>query len=76
MRNVQDRVITSITEVLGMKKGDVTIDSTVDSLNMDSLDVVESLMFLEEEFDIEIPDDDAEKITSVRGAIDYITPLI
>ena len=76
MMNIEDRVIMTIAEVMDIEKCEVSIDSTVDSLDMDSLDLVESIMFLEEDFDLEIPDADAEKITSIQGAIDYITPLV
>jgi acyl carrier protein len=74
--SIENRVIREICETVGLSKDEVTLESTVDSLGMDSLDTVECIMALEEEFDLEIPDNDAERITSVRQAIDYITPLV
>ena len=60
-------------EQLGVNEADVKIESTfVDDLGADSLDTVELVMALEEEFECEIPDEEAEKITSVQQAIDYI----
>ena len=76
MMNIENRVIMTVNNMMGMSSGDVKSDSTTDSLCMDSLDHVECIMALEEEFDLEIPDAEAEKITSIPGAIDYITPLV
>ena len=68
----QDRVRQIIAEQLGVKKEEVTDSAKfVDDLGADSLDTVELVMALEEEFGIEIPDEDAEKITTVQAAIDY-----
>ncbi len=62
-----------IVEQLGVKEEEVTSEASfVDDLGADSLDTVELVMALEEEFKIEIPDEDAEKITTVQQAIDYI----
>ena len=62
-----------IAESLGVKKGDVVpAASFIDDLNADSLDIVELVMTIEKEFDIEIPDDEAEKIRTVQDAVDYI----
>jgi acyl carrier protein len=73
MSSVQDRVTKIVVEQLGVKEDDVTLESSfVDDLGADSLDTVELVMALEEEFDTEIPDEDAEKITTVKEAIDYI----
>ena len=61
-------------EQLGVDEEEVTPDASfVDDLGADSLDTVELVMALEEEFETEIPDEDAEKITTVQQAIDYIT---
>lgn len=58
---------------MGVSEADVQIDSTfIDDLGADSLDIVELIMAFEEEFEIEIPDDAAEKIKTVRDAVDYI----
>ncbi len=62
-----------IAESLGVKKSDVVPSASfIDDLNADSLDIVELVMTIEKEFDIEIPDDEAEKIRTVQDAIDYI----
>ncbi|HVY07594.1 MAG TPA: acyl carrier protein [Burkholderiales bacterium] len=73
MESVEQRVKKIVAEQLGVNEADVKIDSTfVDDLGADSLDTVELVMALEEEFECEIPDEEAEKITSVQQAIDYI----
>lgn len=62
-----------IAESLGVKKAEVVPGASfIDDLNADSLDIVELVMTIEKEFDIEIPDDEAEKIRTVQDAIDYI----
>ena len=73
MSTVEERVKKIVVEQLGVKEEEITNESSfVDDLGADSLDTVELVMALEEEFETEIPDDDAEKITTVRQAIDYI----
>ena len=73
MSNIDERVIKMVAEQLGVKEEDVKPDSSfVDDLGADSLDTVELIMALEEEFDAEIPDDKAESITKVKDAIEYI----
>jgi acyl carrier protein len=73
MSSVQEQVKAIIAEQLGVKEEEVVNDASfVDDLGADSLDTVELVMALEEEFETEIPDDDAEKITTVQQAIDYI----
>ena len=73
MSNVEERVMKIIVEQLGVKEEEVTSEASfVDDLGADSLDTVELVMALEEEFKIEIPDEDAEKITTVQQAVDYI----
>lgn len=70
---VEEKVKAIIAEQLGVKSEEVTIEASfVDDLGADSLDTVELVMAFEEEFGIEIPDEDAEKITSVGEAIKYI----
>jgi len=70
---VQDKVKAIIAEQLGVKSEEVTAEASfIDDLGADSLDTVELVMALEEEFGIEISDEDAEKITTVGDAIKYI----
>ena len=70
---VEDKVKSIIAEQLGVKKEEVTDQSKfIDDLGADSLDTVELVMALEEEFGIEIPDEDAEKMVTVGEAIKYI----
>ena len=70
---VEEKVKSIIAEQLGVKPEEVTIEASfVDDLGADSLDTVELVMAFEEEFSIEIPDEDAEKITTVGEAIKYI----
>ena len=70
---VADKVKSIIVEQLGVDEEEVTPDASfVDDLGADSLDTVELVMAFEEEFGIEIPDEDAEKITTVQQAIDYV----
>jgi acyl carrier protein len=72
-KNVEDKVKQIIVEQLGVDEGEVTPSASfVDDLGADSLDTVELVMAFEEAFDIEIPDEDAEKIKTVKDAIDYI----
>src|SRR6185437_549708 len=74
MSTVEQQVKAIVAEQLGVKAEQVTnTASFVDDLGADSLDTVELVMALEEEFEIEIPDEDAEKITTVQQAIDYIS---
>jgi len=73
MSTIEQRVKAIVAEQLGVKEEEVNNDSSfVDDLGADSLDTVELVMALEEEFETEIPDEDAEKITTVQQAIDYI----
>ena len=72
MSTVEQQVKAIVAEQLGVKLEQVTSDASfVDDLGADSLDTVELVMALEEEFETEIPDEDAEKITTVQNAIDY-----
>ena len=73
MSNVADRIKKIVAEQLGVDEDQVTVEASfMDDLGADSLDTVELVMALEEEFECEIPDEDAEKITSVQQAIDYV----
>ncbi|MEW6325321.1 MAG: acyl carrier protein [Nitrospirota bacterium] len=73
MTGVDERVKKIIAEQLGVEEDEVTSEASfVDDLGADSLDTVELVMALEEEFGIEIPDEEAEKILTVQQAIDYI----
>ena len=70
---VTERVRKIVVEQLGVKEEELKNDASfVDDLGADSLDTVELVMALEEEFETEIPDEKAEQITTVQGAIDYI----
>ena len=74
MSSVEDQVRAIIAEQLGVKTDEIKNDASfVDDLGADSLDTVELVMALEEEFETEIPDEEAEKITTVQQAIDYVT---
>jgi acyl carrier protein len=73
MEPVADRVKKIIVDQLGVEEETVTPEASfVDDLGADSLDTVELVMALEEEFGVEIPDEDAEKITKVKEAVEYI----
>ncbi|HCH02224.1 MAG TPA: acyl carrier protein [Vibrio sp.] len=73
MSNIEERVRKIIVEQLGVDEAEVKNEASfVDDLGADSLDTVELVMALEEEFDTEIPDEEAEKITTVQAAIDYV----
>ena len=74
MENIEQRVKKIVAEQLGANEADITnASSFVDDLGADSLDTVELVRALEEEFACEIPDEEAEKITTVQQAIDYVT---
>lgn len=74
---VEERVKKIISEQLGIEEEEVTPDASfVDDLGADSLDTVELVMAFEEEFGIEIPDEEAEKIRTVQNAMDYIKERI
>ena len=73
MSNIEERVIKMVAEQLSVKEVDIQASSSfVEDLGADSLDTVELIMALEEEFDAEIPDEDAEKIATVEDAVNYI----
>jgi acyl carrier protein len=71
---IEARVKKIVVEQLGVKEDEVAVDASfVDDLGADSLDTVELVMALEEEFETEIPDEDAEKIITIKDAVAYIT---
>ena len=73
MSTIVERVSKLVCEQLGVKEEEVTLEASfVEDLGADSLDTVELVMALEEEFETEIPDEEAEKITTVKQAVDYI----
>lgn len=73
MDNIEQRVKKIVAEQLGVNESEIKIESSfVDDLGADSLDTVELVMALEEEFECEIPDEEAEKITTVQQAVTYI----
>jgi acyl carrier protein len=74
MSTIEERVKKIVAEQLGVKEDEVKNEASfVEDLGADSLDTVELVMALEEEFETEIPDEEAEKITTVQAAIDYVT---
>ncbi len=74
MDNIEQRVKKIIAEQLGVNEAEIKNESSfVDDLGADSLDTVELVMALEEEFETEIPDEEAEKITNVQQAIDFVS---
>jgi acyl carrier protein len=74
MSSIEERVRKIVVTQLDVKEDEVTLNASfIDDLGADSLDTVELVMALEEEFECEIPDEEAEKITSVKEAVDYIT---
>ncbi|MBW1680431.1 MAG: acyl carrier protein [Deltaproteobacteria bacterium] len=73
MGEIEEKIKKIICEQLNVEEGDVVPDASfVDDLGADSLDQVELIMAMEEEFDLSIPDEDAEKIATVQDAVDYI----
>ena len=73
MSEIQDKVVEIVFNQLEISKEDVTPDSSlVEDLGADSLDTVELVMAFEEEFGLEIPDDEAENITTIKSAVDWI----
>ncbi len=73
MSSIEERVAKMVAEQLGVKEEEVKADASfVEDLGADSLDTVELIMALEEEFDTEIPDEEAEKIATVQDAVNYI----
>ena len=73
MDEIESKVIKIISEQLGKDKVEIKLESNfIDDLEADSLDTVELVMALEEEFEIDIPDDSAEQIATVQSAVDYI----
>ena len=77
MSSIEERVKQIVVEQLGVGEDEVNGDASfVDDLGADSLDTVELVMALEEEFNCEIPDEEAEKIATVRQAVDYINAHI
>ncbi len=75
--DVQSKVIAIIVEQLGIEEAEVKEESNfIDDLGADSLDTVELVMAFEEEFDLEIPDEEAEKITTVKDAIDHVAAAL
>ncbi len=72
MSSIFNKIKEIVIEQLGVEEQDVTMETSFQDLNADSLDIVELIMALEEEFDLEIPDEDAEKLTTVGAAVEYI----
>ena len=76
MSDIEARVKDIVVEQLGVNADEVTLEASfIDDLGADSLDTVELVMALEEEFECEIPDENAEKITTVKEAVNYINSV-
>ena len=76
-KSLEERVKKIIVEQLGVDKKEISLDASfIEDLGADSLDTVELVMAFEEEFGIEIPDEDAEKIVTVKDAIDYLSSKV
>jgi|TARA_B110000093_G_scaffold91917_1_gene99360 acyl carrier protein len=74
MEEIQAKVVKIISEQLGKDQSEISMSSNfIEDLDADSLDTVELVMALEEEFEVDIPDEAAEKITTVQSAVDFIT---
>lgn len=72
-QEIEDKVFTIVSEQMGVNKGEVTRETSfVNDLNADSLDIVELVMEFEDNFDMSIPDEEAEKIRTIGQAVDYI----
>ncbi|MDH4203114.1 MAG: acyl carrier protein [Phycisphaerae bacterium] len=75
--NIQEKVIEIVSEQMGVDKAEITRETSfINDLNADSLDTVELVMEFEDEFDMSIPDEEAEKIQTVGAAIDYIDQIM
>lgn len=70
--NVFDKIKAIVIDQLGVEPDEVKLETSFEELNADSLDIVELIMALEEEFELEIPDEDAEKLTTVQTAVEYV----
>lgn len=76
IKAIQDKVVEIISEQMGVDKAEITRETSfINDLNADSLDTVELVMEFEDEFDMSIPDEEAEKIQTVGAAVDYIVNI-
>ncbi len=77
VEEVEGKVVEIVSEQMGVDKSEITRDTSfINDLNADSLDTVELVMEFEDEFDMSIPDEEAEKIQTVGAAIDYIVQIV
>ncbi len=77
IKAIEDKVVDIISEQMGAEKSEISRETSfVNDLNADSLDTVELVMEFEDEFDLSIPDEEAEKIQTVGAAIDYVAKVI
>ncbi|QED22834.1 acyl carrier protein [Candidatus Deianiraea vastatrix] len=77
MNDINSRVLKIVSDQVGVSESDIKLESSfIEDLGADSLDTVELVMALEEEFSIEIPDEDAEKIRTVQNVVDYISKKV
>jgi len=72
MDEVFEKIKEIVVDQLGVEENEITMETTFEQLNADSLDIVELIMAFEEEFGIEISDEDAEKLTTVAAAVNYV----
>jgi len=72
MDEVFEKIKEIVVDQLGVEESEITMETTFEQLNADSLDIVELIMAFEEEFGIEISDEDAEKLTTVAAAVNYV----
>jgi len=76
MSTTLDKIKKIVVEQLDVEEANITLETSFEDLDADSLDIVELIMALEEEFGIEIPDEDGEKLTTVGAAVEYINNKI
>jgi acyl carrier protein len=77
MEEIEAKVVEIVSEQMGVDKGEISRETSfINDLNADSLDTVELVMEFEDEFDMSIPDEEAEKIQTVGAAIDYISQVV
>jgi len=74
--NIEKKVICVVSEQLGLPEKEINLETTKHELDMDSLDDIEVIMMLEEQFEIEIPDEDAKRVKSVKDAVALVSEIV